>query len=320
MSSGRPPFRRNAQNPAKPRRSRRPRPLTVLELIDTIDSLRRRLQPSAVAGTVGLVPTMGALHAGHGELVQLARRECDLVVVSIFVNPLQFDRPDDLASYPRTLDADLGLCRQWNVDVVFAPPVAEVYPQPLECTVDVGHLADHLCGRFRPGHFRGVATVVLKLFQMVQPHRAYFGEKDAQQLAIIKRLVSDFNVPVVIVGVPTVREADGLAVSSRNRLLDREQRALAPCLYRALLEAKEGISSGEKDVAVIKARAIAALPQSSMLRLEYLEIVDPATLQPVQAVIGPVRIAAAIWIGRTRLIDNLSVAEILHPAGRGGLR
>jgi pantoate--beta-alanine ligase len=292
----------------------------VLELIDTIDSLRRRLQPSAVAGTVGLVPTMGALHAGHGELVQLARRECDLVVVSIFVNPLQFDRPDDLASYPRTLDADLGLCRQWNVDVVFAPPVAEVYPQPLECTVDVGHLADHLCGRFRPGHFRGVATVVLKLFQMVQPHRAYFGEKDAQQLAIIKRLVSDFNVPVVIVGVPTVREADGLAVSSRNRLLDREQRALAPCLYRALLEAKEGISSGEKDVAVIKARAIAALPQSSMLRLEYLEIVDPATLQPVQAVIGPVRIAAAIWIGRTRLIDNLSVAEILHPAGRGGLR
>jgi pantoate--beta-alanine ligase len=143
---------------------------------------------------------------------------------------------------------------------------------------------------------------------MVQPHRAYFGEKDAQQLAILKRLVSDFNVPVVVVGVPTVREADGLAVSSRNRLLDREERALAPCLYRALLEAKEGISSGEKDVAVIKAKAIAMMPPSSMLRLEYLEIVDPATLQPVQAVIGPVRIAAAMWIGRTRLIDNLLVA------------
>jgi pantoate--beta-alanine ligase len=280
----------------------------VLDLIDTIDSLRRRLHPSAVAGTVGLVPTMGALHAGHGELVQLARRECDVVVVSLFVNPLQFDRPDDLTSYPRTLDADLGLCRQWNVDVVFAPSVAEVYPQPLQCTVDVGRLADHLCGRFRPGHFRGVATVVLKLFQMVQPHRAYFGEKDAQQLAIVKGLVSDFNVPVVVVEVPTVREADGLAVSSRNRLLDREQRALAPCLYRALLEAKERIASGENDVAVIKASAIATLPQASMLRLEYLDIVDPATLQPVQAVIGPVRIAAAMWIGTTRLIDNLLVA------------
>jgi len=280
----------------------------VPDLIDTIDSLRRRLKPSAAVGTVGLVPTMGALHAGHGELIQLARRECDVVVVSIFVNPLQFDRPDDLAMYPRTLDADLGLCRQWNVDVVFAPAVAEVYPQAPECTVDVGHLADHLCGGFRPGHFRGVATVVLKLFQIVQPHRAYFGEKDAQQLAIIKCLVSNFNVPLVVVEVPTVREADGLAVSSRNRHLDREQRALAPGLYRALLDAKEQIANGERDVAVIKARAVATLPQSSMLRLEYFEIVDPATLQPVQAVIGTVRIAAAMWIGGTRLIDNVLVA------------
>ena len=182
---------------------------------------------------------MGALHAGHAALVDAARRECGVVVVSIFVNPLQFNSQDDLARYPRTLDADVELCRELGVDVVFAPSASEVYPEPPECSVDVGRLADHLCGKFRPGHFRGVATVVLKLFQMVQPHRAYFGEKDAQQLAIVTRLAADFNLPIEVVGVPTVREADGLAMSSRNRHLSAAERSLAPSLYRALEEARQ---------------------------------------------------------------------------------
>ena len=248
---------------------------------------------------------MGALHAGHAELIRLARAECGGVVVSIFVNPLQFDKPDDLARYPRTLEADLAICRDLGVDVVFTPSQAEVYPQSPECFVDVGRLADHLCGKFRPGHFRGVATVVLKFLQMVQPHRAYFGQKDAQQLAIVKRLVSDFNVPVTIVEVPTVREPDGLAMSSRNRHLSVAERASATALYQALLEAQRLIASGERDTALIKARAALNVTQSDALKLEYLEIVDPATMQPVDRVSGAVRIAGAMWVGSTRLIDNV---------------
>jgi pantoate--beta-alanine ligase len=278
----------------------------VSDLIETVGGLRERLL-KRLEPVRGLVPTMGALHAGHAELIRHARRECDVVVVSIYVNPLQFDRPDDLTSYPRTLDADIALCRDLNVDVVFAPATTEVYPEPPECTVDVGRMGDHLCGRFRPGHFRGVATVVLKLFHLVQPTRAYFGEKDAQQLAIIKRLVSDFNIPTAIAEVSTVRETDGLAVSSRNRHLDAEQRALAPCLYRALVEAGRQISNGEQDPGAIKKAAAATLPSSPALRLEYLEVVDPGTLESVEVVAGPVRVAAAIWIGATRLIDNLLV-------------
>jgi pantoate--beta-alanine ligase len=295
--------------------------LLVLELIETVGGLRERLagfSPENTARRIGtppepregrpirgLVPTMGALHAGHAELIRLARRECGVVVVSIFVNPLQFDRPDDLASYPRPLEADIALCQELNVDFVFAPAVAEVYPEPLECTIDVGRLADHLCGKFRPGHFRGVATVVMKLFHMVQPDRAYFGEKDAQQLAIITRLVSDFNVSVAVVAVQTVRESDGLAVSSRNRHLTGEQRILAPCLYRALVEAQRRVANGEHDSAAVRKAAVATLPRSPMLRLEYFEIVDPKTLKPVKRIVKPVRVAGAMWIGTTRLIDNV---------------
>ena len=276
----------------------------MLEQIETIGRLRERF-PKGSTPWRGLVPTMGALHAGHAELIKTARRACDVVVVSIFVNPLQFDQPDDLARYPSTLDADLALCRGLGVDVAFTPSAAEIYPEPPQCAVEVGRLADHLCGRFRPGHFRGVATVVLKLFQIVQPHRAYFGEKDAQQVAIVKRLVADLNVPVDIVEVPTVREADGLAISSRNRHLSVEQRALAICLFHALIEARRRISIGERDVDAIKKAAAARIPQSDMLKVEYLEVVDPATMQPVERITGQVRVAGAIWVGSTRLIDNL---------------
>jgi len=275
----------------------------VLELIETIARLREtRGQRS---GSIALVPTMGALHAGHAALVERARQENGVVAVSIFVNPIQFNNADDLARYPRTLDADLDICRDLGVDLVFAPSAAEMYPQPLECTVDVGRLADHLCGKFRPGHFRGVATVVLKLLEIVQPHVAYFGEKDAQQLAIIKRLVSDFNLPVTICGVPTVREPDGLAMSSRNRLLTAEERMLAPVLYQALVAAQRQIAIGVRKVSDVQAAAAARIPRNASLRLEYLDIVDPETLQPVEQVTRPVRVAGAMWVGGTRLIDNV---------------
>ena len=286
----------------------------MLELIESIGTLRERLAemspapPKHEARRRALVPTMGALHAGHAALIDAARRDGGVVVVSIFVNPLQFNNKDDLARYPRTLDADVAFCREHGVDLVFAPSAAEVYPQTQECSVDVGRLADHLCGPFRPGHFRGVATVVLKLFAMVQPDRAYFGEKDAQQLAIVQRLVADFNLPITVIGVPTVREADGLAMSSRNRHLSADERRLAICLYQSLLEARRRISSGEKRSAAIVQAAAAVIPNSEGLKLEYLEIVDPNTMQPVDEINGSVRVAGALWVGATRLIDNLLVS------------
>ena len=288
----------------------------MFELIETISGLRERLNRSTKVEpynddanltnpAIGLVPTMGALHAGHAALIDRARRECGTVIVSIFVNPLQFNDQTDFARYPRTLEHDLVRCRELGVDIVFAPSASEMYPAPPECGVDIGRLGDHLCGKFRPGHFRGVATVVLKLFQIVQPHRAYFGEKDAQQLAIIKRVVADFNVPMTIVEVSTVREADGLAMSSRNRHLTADERRLATCLYRSLAEATRVIAAGERNPAVVKEVAAHAIPQSDALNLEYLEIVDPTTMQPVDEVVAPVRVAGALWVGRTRLIDNV---------------
>ena len=280
----------------------------TITICHSIVELRRVLHERRRAGhSIGLVPTMGALHAGHGRLIERARAESRCVVVSVFVNPLQFDRPDDLERYPRTLDSDVQLCDSRGVDVVFAPAVRDIYPTPQICTIDVGHLADHLCGKFRPGHFRGVATVVMKLLQIVQPDAAYFGEKDAQQLAIIRRVISDFNVPVQIVGVPTVREDDGLALSSRNVRLSPDERRRAPVLYDALIEAGAAIRSGVTDVDEIRARARARIPEDETLRLEYLDVVDADELQPVATVAGPVLIAGALWVGTTRLIDNISV-------------
>ena len=277
------------------------------EVVETIDALRRRLDSvrGSPAAIVGLVPTMGALHAGHARLIERARSECQPVVVSIFVNPMQFDREEDLRHYPRTLDTDRQICDRLGVDVVFAPPAAEMYPRPLECTVDVGRLADHLCGKYRPGHFRGVATVVLKLLDIVQPHRAYFGEKDAQQLAIIRRMVGDLNVAVEIVGVGTVRESDGLALSSRNVHLSPDERRIAISLFRALQNADRHIAAGTRDADRVKRAAAGEIPADPRLRLEYLEIVDPETMQPVERITGPVRVAAALWVGSTRLIDNV---------------
>lgn len=277
-----------------------------LEIIDTVASLRSRLGAERRNNrSVGLVPTMGALHGGHAALLARARGDCDVVVVSVFVNPLQFDRREDLERYPRDLEADAEACRAAGADVLFAPPVPEMYPEPAICRIHVGRLGDHLCGRYRPGHFEGVATVVMKLLQIVQPDVAYFGEKDAQQLAIVRRLVFDFNVPVSIVGVPTVREPDGLALSSRNRHLDAGERELATVLYRTLADIRARIAAGGRDAGAILADAAATIPRDHRLRLEYLELVDPAEFQPVWRVEGPVVAAGAIWVGGTRLIDNL---------------
>ena len=290
-----------------------PDKLMAVEVVAHIDSLRQRLAAARRDGlTIGFVPTMGALHAGHVQLMQHARHDHGHIVVSVFVNPLQFDRPDDLVRYPRTLDTDLAACQSAGVDVVFAPAVAEMYPTPPLSTVTVGRVADHLCGRFRPGHFGGVATVVMKLMQIVQPDTAYFGEKDAQQLAVIRRMVKDLNVPVTIAGVPTVRESDGLALSSRNQRLSPEERPLATALYRALRAAESLVAAGEGNSATVLARAAATMPADDRLRLEYLEIVDEDDFQPIARIAGPAVVAGALWVGQTRLIDNLR----LTPPGR----
>jgi pantoate--beta-alanine ligase len=278
-------------------------PVTI---IDTIAALREAVAVRRRdGGTVGLVPTMGALHAGHASLIARARRECQHVVVTVFVNPLQFDRQDDLAAYPSTLEADAALCDQLGADIVFAPAASEMYPAPPVVSVEPGEVAQHLCGVFRPGHFRGVATVVMKLFQIAQADVAYFGEKDAQQLAVIRAMVRDLNVPIRVEGVPTVREADGLALSSRNLRLSAEERRLAPVLYTALREVAAALDGGVRDADTARSRAAARIPEDPRLRLEYLDVVDTVTFQPVSDIRGPVTIAGALWVGNTRLIDNV---------------
>lgn len=278
----------------------------MTEVVDAIAALRDRLStPRRIGTSIALVPTMGALHRGHARLIETARAECDLLVVSIFVNPLQFDRADDLARYPRTLDADVATCASSGADIVFAPTAADMYPHEPAFVVEVRGLGDHLCGRFRPGHFVGVATVVLKLLHIAQPDRAYFGEKDAQQLAIIRRMVSDLDVPTTIVGVPTVREPDGLALSSRNRLLSAEERVRAVALVRLLTEAQRLIAAGTARADDVVRQAAALVPAGPGIRLEYLEIVDPVHLQPVSDITSPVLVAGAMWVGSVRLIDNV---------------
>ena len=256
---------------------------------------------------------MGALHAGHGRLIEEARTQSASVVVSIFVNPTQFNQREDYARYPRPLAADLEFCAARGVDLVFAPAVEEMYPQPQVAYVEMGRIADHMEGRFRPGHFRGVATVVLKLFQIVQPDGAWFGEKDAQQLAVIRRMVADLNVPVGIVGVPTVREPDGLALSSRNRHLNEEERMIAPRIYQALRAAERAIAAGESDAEAVKRAASELLDAEPRIRIEYLEVADDAEMRPVPQIAGPVRVAAAVWLGQTRLIDNIHCQHCQAP-------
>jgi len=246
---------------------------------------------------IGLVPTMGALHEGHGALMRRAREQTGYVVVTIFVNPTQFDRPEDLQKYPRDLHGDIAFCERLGVDAVFAPDANEMYAGGALTSVEVAGISSRLEGEFRPGHFRGVATVVAKLFNIVPADRAYFGEKDAQQLAVIQKMASDLNFPVEIVPVPTVREPDGLAMSSRNQRLTTEQRRIAPVIYKALCEAERSVQGA--------LRMLSAVPG---IQVEYFEAVDPKTFEPVDKMAGTVRIVTAVRLGDVRLIDNLLVS------------
>lgn len=260
---------------------------------------------------VGFVPTMGAFHEGHASLMHRARDERETVIVSVFVNPLQFGSPEDLVAYPRDEERDLAVAERLGVDLVFAPPVEEMYPggEP-EVTIDPGPLASRLEGASRPGHFRGVATVVAKLFHVVGRCRAYFGEKDAQQLAVVRRMVRDLSFPVQLVGCPTVREADGVAMSSRNARLTPAEREAAGCLFLALSEAAEMAHAGERDAArlvAVMARQIDATP---LARLDYAAVVDEESFEEVCEIARPARALVAARFGTTRLIDNL----LLPPA------
>jgi pantoate--beta-alanine ligase len=281
-----------------------------MQIIAKVAELRERLNAVRARGaSIGFVPTMGALHRGHAELLKTARRENDFVVASIFINPLQFDRKADLETYPRTMDADLQICAGCRTDLIFAPEVADLYPAAQLTFVEVPALSENLCGAGRPGHFRGVATVVLKLFNIVQPDRAYFGEKDAQQLAVIRRMVQDLNVPIQVVPVATVREPDGLALSSRNRHLTTSQRQNATVLSQAMRTALDLFDSGEISVAGVTAQVLPMFSSVPECRLEYFEVVDPATLKPLERVDRSALIIGAMWMGTTRLIDNVAVAR-----------
>lgn len=268
-------------------------------------ALREALTPFA-GRVVGLVPTMGALHEGHGSLMRRARAECDIVVVSLFVNPTQFGPAEDLARYPRDEEGNLAFARNERVDVLYAPTAAAMYPEGFSTSVDVGPLAGILEGAHRPGHFSGVATVVAKLLIQAAPKRAYFGEKDWQQVAVVRRMAADLDLPVTIVPCPTVREQDGLALSSRNRYLAPTDRAIALRLSAALLAVEALVAQGETVVATLREAAMAHLADPG-LTLDYLAFAEQDTLREVTEVSGPTRVLIAAKVGATRLIDNIRV-------------
>ncbi|HHW09447.1 MAG TPA: pantoate--beta-alanine ligase [Firmicutes bacterium] len=279
-----------------------------MEVTSSIAEVRRKVAMARIKGlTIGLVPTMGALHQGHAALIDAARARCGYVVVSIFVNPLQFGPQEDLKRYPRRPAEDEALCREHGVDLIFAPSDEEMYPDRQLTIVEVLELTRGLCGASRPGHFRGVTTVVSKLFNIVQPDVAFFGQKDAQQAAVIRRMVADLNFPLEIAVVPTVREADGLALSSRNVYLSPEERKAAVVLYRALTKAKEMVEKGERSAAAVRRRLLETIAAEPLAELDYAEVVDYDTLEPVDFIDGKILLALAVKIGRTRLIDNFVV-------------
>lgn len=280
---------------------------TKLEFRSLLAARRAAAAFCGGALSVGLVPTMGYLHEGHFSLVRRARAQNDLVVMSIFVNPTQFGAGEDLDRYPRDLARDLRLAGEAGVDVVFHPAPPEMY-DPEHCTwVDVEGLTQHLCGASRPGHFRGVATVVAKLFGLCRPERAYFGQKDAQQALLIRRMAADLDLGVDVVVCPIVRELDGLAMSSRNVYLTVEERAQAPTLYRALRQAEIAMAAGERDAVAVRAIVMGVLAAAPLGRVDYVEVVTTADLQPVRMIAGEVLVAVAVWFGASRLIDNVMV-------------
>ena len=279
-----------------------------MDVAETIGSVRSFVEVARQKGRrVGLVPTMGALHAGHISLIETATKECDFVVVSIFVNPTQFGPGEDLENYPRPFEADLEVCRKAGIDVVFAPEPEQMYPVKNLTWVTVEKLTSGLCGRGRPTHFRGVTTVCTKLFNIIEPDVAYFGQKDAQQAIVIKRMVADLNMPLEIVICPTVREASGLAVSSRNQYLSNQQKADATCIYRSLQRCRQMIEEGETDARQIIAEMEQIIQRVPTAQIEYVSIVDVETLEEVDHISGGILAATAVCIGPARLIDNIIV-------------
>ena len=281
-----------------------------MDVITTPAAMRAWSEAQRVAGRrIGFVPTMGALHAGHLALVEEARHHADAIVVSIFVNPLQFNVAADFERYPRPIDADLEQCAAVGVDAVYAPTAAAMYPRGFDTHVEPGALAEPFEGAHRPGHFRGVTTVVAKLFTAVQPHVAVFGRKDAQQLAVIERMNTDLDLGIRIVGLPTVRETDGLAMSSRNTRLEPADRAAAVCIAAGLRAAAQSVDAGERNPASVVAAARQPIDAEPLARLEYLDLVDPATFATAEAPLQPGEwlLVAAVWFGEVRLIDNLAL-------------
>jgi len=279
-----------------------------MEVARAIKSVRKLVTAARSYGkNIGFVPTMGALHIGHISLIEQAVKKTDFVVVSIFVNLAQFGPGEDFEKYPRPLDADLEICRKAGVDVVFVPSTDQMYPAEILTRVNVEKLTELLCGQSRPIHFRGVATVCTKLFNIVAPDVAFFGQKDAQQAIVVKRMVADLNMPLEIVVCPTVREPDGLAVSSRNRYLTEQQRRDATCIYKSLQKCREMIDAGTTDSETIIAEMRKILSRAPSIEIEYISIVDAETLQTIDKIAGKALAAVAVRIGQTRLIDNILV-------------
>lgn len=275
-----------------------------MKIVSTVEEVRSQVKEWRKEGcTVGFVPTMGYLHEGHMSLIDAAG-ENDKVVVSVFVNPMQFGPNEDLASYPRDLEHDAKLCEEHGVDLIFHPTPEEMYGDNFYTYVDMNTLTQELCGLSRPVHFRGVCTVVAKLFNIVTPDKAYFGQKDAQQLAIIKRMVKDLNMPLTIVGCPIIREEDGLAKSSRNTYLSPEERKAALVLSRSIFLGKELVENGECDCTKIIAAMTAEIEKEPLAKIDYVKIVDLGTMQQVEKIGGGILTAIAAYIGKTRLIDN----------------
>ncbi|HEY7826236.1 MAG TPA: pantoate--beta-alanine ligase [Candidatus Acidoferrales bacterium] len=276
-----------------------------MEIIRTVEWMKQIAQEARLRGSVsGLVPTMGALHEGHFSLIRQARRECSPVTVSIFVNPTQFGPAEDFQKYPRPFEADVAALGSLGADYLFAPTPEEMYPRGFGTSVNVEDLGDRLEGRSRPGHFRGVATVVLKLLEIVQPQLSFFGRKDAQQLRILRQMVSDLNLDAKIVACPIARAPDGLALSSRNAYLDAQERKAAAALYRALDGARQKVDAGERDAAALLASLRSVLAAESHVKVDYAEIVDADSFEPVATIRRDAFILLAAFVGRTRLIDN----------------
>jgi pantoate--beta-alanine ligase len=277
-----------------------------MDVLETIEQMRFACQDAKQRGRrLGFVPTMGALHEGHLSLVRAAKARCDVVAASIFVNPTQFGPTEDFSKYPRSFERDRELLEKEGVKLLFAPSVEEMYPRDAVTFVTVEGLSERLCGKSRPGHFRGVTTVVAKLFHITQPDLAFFGQKDAAQVAIIRRMVRDLNLGVEIVVCPIVREADGLAMSSRNAYLSPAQRRSALVLSRSLAQVKKLLEQGERSTAKLGAAGRQGFAGEPSVRLDYLEVVDPNTLEPVEHINRPALVAVAAFVGGTRLIDNI---------------